>query len=109
MDLLYSRYSNPMDLVCRYINQGRFGEFVSGFLESETERRNKEVERENDLKLWIAYVHSRTEETYSEWKNRVLRGDKNNASGGDVNLDDDGILSIMQDLFPDRPLLKKER
>ena len=108
MDMLYSRYSNPMDLVCKYINQGRFGEFVSGFLESETERRNKEVEKENDLKLWIAYIHSHTEETYSVWKNRVLSGGKN-APGGDVNLDDDGILAIMQDLFPDRPLLKKER
>ena len=32
MDLLYARYSNPMDLMGRYINQGRFGEFVHEFL-----------------------------------------------------------------------------
>ena len=97
-----------MDLVCRYINQGRFGEFVSGFLESEAKRKNAEVEKETDLKLWIAYIHSHTEETYSAWKKRVLAGD-GKAKSGDESLNDDGIMAIMQDLFPDRPLLKKER
>ena len=108
MDMLYSRYSNPMDLVSRYINQGKFGTFVSGFLQAETERKNQETEKDNEMKLWIAYVHSHSEEPYGVWKDRVCSKGNRNAKGGDETLDDKGIMSIMQDLFPDRSLFKKE-
>lgn len=108
MDMLYSRYSNPMDLMNKYINQGRFWEFVSGFLESESERKKQEFEKDKEMKLWIAYIHSRSEKTFLEWKNQVLEKGKD-AKSGDENLDDEGIMSIMHNLFPDRPLLKNER
>lgn len=104
MDMLYARYSNPMELMGMYINQGRFGDFVSGFLRSETERKNKEVERDNEMKLWIAYIHSHSDKPYGEWKDGIA---KPRAVGGDDNLDDAGIMSIMTDLFPGRPLLKE--
>jgi len=47
MDLLYRAYSNPLDLMNIYINQGRFGKFVEGFLEAEYERKKAEAEKAN--------------------------------------------------------------
>lgn len=100
MDLLYSRYSNPLDLMRLYINQGRFGEFVTGFIEGENKRRTEEIERDTDMKLWIAYIHSESKETYSDWKKRHIDSGKKSAkTGADNNLDDDGIKAIMANLF----------
>ena len=101
MDMLYARYSNPMDLINNYINRGRFGEFVNSFLEAEDERRKEQTEKDDDLKLWIMYVHTADQESFADWKKRVL-GNSNNGrkSNGDDNLTDDGIKAIYDDLFP---------
>lgn len=99
--MLYRAYSNPMDLMNMYINQGRFGTFVDGFLKAEYERRKAEAEKDDELKLWIAYVQSRTEESYRNWKKRVCKaGSGNSHGGGDEALDDDGIEAIITKLFP---------
>ena len=103
MDMLYARYSNPLDLMKIYINQGRFGEFVSGFLDSESERKQHEAERDLEMKLWIAYIHSETDKSYGEWKRGVGVGDNSQGkttTSGDQSLDDDGIKAIIIDLFP---------
>ena len=68
MDLLYSRYASPMDLMKIYIEQGRFGEFVEEILEMEMKRKKAEAEKDSDNKLWIAFVHSKSDKTFSEWK-----------------------------------------
>ena len=99
MDMLYSRYSNPLDLMRIYINQGRFGAFVEGFLSEEADRITKERERYNDMKLWMAYVHSMSKQSYSDWKNSVLPANRA-AKGNDESLDDDGIKSIIDRMFP---------
>ena len=85
-----------------YINQGRFGAFVEGFLKAENERRRKEAEKETDLKLWIAYVHTESKEPYGEWKKRVCKTDTRRAQtgGGDENLGESEIVSIIDKLFP---------
>lgn len=101
--MLYSRYSNPMDLVKRYINQRRFGAFVSDFLTAEYERRKQEAEKENELKLWIAYVHSYSEKSYNEWKDQIFQtGSTTNSGKSDADLDDEGIRSIIDSLFTDK-------
>lgn len=100
MDLLYSRYSNPMDLVKRYINQRRFGAFVQSFIEAEAERRKQEVEKENEMKLWIAYIHSYSEKSYDEWKKQIFQPGSTTPTGkSDADLNDDGIKAIYADLF----------
>lgn len=71
MDLLFKQYASPLELVDLYINQGRFGEFVEHLLDVENERRKEEIEKENDNKLWIAYVHSHTELSFSDWKKQL--------------------------------------
>lgn len=97
MDLLYRAYSSPMDLMSRYINQGRFGTFVQGFLEQEVERRKQEAEKNEEWMLWIAYHHSYTEMSYADYKKSIL---KDSTTTKDAELTDDGIKAIIDDLFP---------
>lgn len=105
MDLLYSRYSSPMDLMGRYINQGRFGKFVSGFMDAEYDRRVEEARKERDMKLWMAYVHSHTERSYNEWKKEAVQeNDRTGKPSGDNNLDNDGIQKILTKFFPQQML-----
>lgn len=101
MDLLYSRYSSPMDLVERYINHRRFDAFVHGFLEAEAERRKKEAERDNDWKLWVAYVHSYSDKTYDEWKKQIFGTSTTKPRKSDADLTDADINSIIDSLFAD--------
>lgn len=90
-----------MDLINNYINRGRFGEFVTSFLEAEYERRKEEMEKDDDLKLWIMYVHTASEESFFDWKNRVLKIDSNKGkSNRDADLTEESIKTIFDELFP---------
>ena len=99
MDLLYSRYSSPMDLVASYINRGKFGEFVSGFLHEEGERLKAEAEKNQEWQLWIGYVHSMSDQTFNEWKKRVLKP-KRSTNGRDASMTKGDIDALMKKLFP---------
>lgn len=89
-----------MDLINSYINRGRFGEFVSEFLQSEYDRRKAEMDKDEDMKLWIMYCHSYSEDSFFEWKKKVLRvGGNGQSKGSDANLTDDDIKAICDDLF----------
>ena len=102
MDLLYSRYANPMELVNSYINRGRFGEFVSSFVESEYKRRKEEIDKDDDLKLWIMYCHSYSDKSYRDWKNEILGIRENGKKKTkDADLTDEGVKAILDDLFPE--------
>lgn len=68
MDLLYSRYSNPMELMRIYIDTGRFGEFVTEILSMDEKRKQEEAQKEEDNKLWLAYVLSMSDKSFNEWK-----------------------------------------
>ena len=101
MDMLYRAYSNPLDLMNIYINQGRFGKFVKGFLEAEYERRKQEAERDEDWKLWMMYINTMSDKSFAEWKDSVLRKDDSTTHGTkDRDLTDEGIQSIITNLFP---------
>ena len=101
MDMLYRAYSNPLDLMNMYINQGRFGKFVTGFLEAEYDRRKEEAEKDFDWKLWMMYINSITENSYGEWKDDVLKStSERTRKTKDEDLTDDGIQAILTDLFP---------
>lgn len=101
MDMLYRAYSNPMDLMNMYINQGRFGKFVTGFLESVYEKRKEEAEKDYDWKLWMMYINSSAEVSFGEWKKNIEKNASNQAhKTKDDDLTDDGIQSIVSRLFP---------
>ena len=101
MDMLYRAYSNPLDLMNRYINQGRFGKFVTGFLEAEYDRRQEEAEKDYDWKLWMMFINTASDMSYGEWKESIQKNasDKMRKSKDD-NLTDDGIQAIVSKLFP---------
>lgn len=89
-----------MDLVNSYISRGRFGEFVTEFLNAEFGRRKEDTDKENDLKLWIMYCHSFSDDTYLEWKKEVLStGNGGQQQGTDANMTEEDIKAICDDLF----------
>ena len=102
MDMLYRAYSNPLDLMNMYINQGRFGKFVTGFLEAEYDRRKEDAEKDEDWKLWMMYIHSYSDKPFGEWKSEVIKNAKTDTrkANKDNELTDDGIQSIVSKLFP---------
>lgn len=101
MDLLFRAYSSPMDLMARYIKQGRFGTFVGGFIQAEYERKKAENEKNQEWMLWTAYIHSYSEKSFDDWKHEVLKSDSAEViSTSDQHLTDEGIDSIIGTLFP---------
>lgn len=73
MDLLYSRYASPSEFMGLYIEQGRFGEFVSKIVNLENKRKKEEVEAESDRMLWDAYIRSGSDKTFGEYKESLLQ------------------------------------
>lgn len=107
MDMLYARYSSPMDLLYTYIHQRRFGDFIKGFIQAENDRKKAEADKDEELKEWIAYVHSDTEKSFNDWKADLISsaeakiGSKTGKKAGrDEDLDDKGIQDIYAKLFP---------
>lgn len=103
MDLLYSRYASPMDLLNLYLEQGRFGEFVDNILELENERKKKEEEKNTDNKLWAMFIHTYVPEgtTFEAWKEEVL---KQSAKQGktrtrDEDMTENDAINILNSLF----------
>jgi len=102
MDLLYSRYASPMDLVNLYLDQGRFGEFVTNIIELENERNKAEEEKQNEQKLWSAYIHSMTDKNFIDWKNGLVEqpAKQKKVHTRDEDMTEDDIQNIMDKLFP---------
>ncbi|MGN1314074.1 MAG: hypothetical protein ACI4VG_03560 [Lachnospiraceae bacterium] len=80
MDLLFSRYASPLDFMKLYIEQGRFGEFVEEIIEMDNERRREAEEKENDDKLWQAYIRSGSDKSFIEWKHELTHIKEERAS-----------------------------
>ena len=65
-----------MELMTIYINQGRFGEFVSEIIEMDNKRKQEEAEKEEDNKLWLAYIISMSDKSFNEWKDGLKHQQK---------------------------------
>lgn len=89
-----------MDLISSYINRGRFGEFVTEFLQSEYDRRKAENDKDEEMKLWIMYCHSYSEDSFLDWKKKVLKVSNGGQRGKtDADLTEKDIKAIYDDLF----------
>ncbi len=89
-----------MDLMNSYINRGRFGEFVTEFLQSEYDRQKAGMDKDEEMKLWIMYCHSYSEDSFLDWKKKVLRsGGNGQRQGTDADLTDKDIQAICDDIF----------
>lgn len=101
MDMLYTRYHSPMDLVGRYIKQRRFGTFCYEFIKADYERKQEKENKESEWMAWFAYIHSDGNESFDDWKRRIMKTGQTKArKNKDQNLTDEGIQSIMGRLFP---------
>lgn len=101
MDMLYHRYACPMDLIKMYIRRGRFGEWVTSFLDAERQRMQDEAEKEEEHKLWTMYIHSMSDKSFIEWKKQIFKSVNNNKkTNRDEDLNENSIKSILDDLFP---------
>lgn len=105
MDLLYSRYSNPMEFMRLYIEQGRFGEFVTEIITQENKRRQEQEEKESEERLWAAYIHSYSDKSFVDWKAEILQP-VGQAKGGTGKRDEDmtkaDIDNLLNRLFPSK-------
>lgn len=84
-----------------YIDQGRFGEFVSEVITSENARRKELAEKEDDDRLWIAFVHSGSDKSFAAWKSEIVKHSEEIQRQGesDLNITDDAIAEIYGRLF----------
>lgn len=100
MDLLYSRYASPFEFMRPYIETGRFGEWVTDVIRTENERRRAQAEKEDEEKLWTAYVHSYSDKPFSEWKTSVLKPAKTGSGKRDDDMTNEDIEALLHRLFP---------
>lgn len=107
MDLLFSKYASPLDLINTYIDNGRFGEFVTKFLELENERRREKQEHDEDWQLWVMYTRlypTYTQDTFIKWKaglQTVPEKQAGSSRGGssDADLTEEDIQNIINNVF----------
>lgn len=61
-----------MEFMKSYMEQGRFGEFVTNILDMDAKRREEKEEKEEDDRLWLAYIHSMADMPFGEWKRNLF-------------------------------------
>ena len=91
MDMLYNKYSNPLEFMKIYINQGRFGEFVDFIINIEVKKRIEQAEKENEDKLFQMYIHSYSDKTFEEWKDNAVTGNGNAPTSNSLSMTDQEI------------------
>lgn len=100
MDLLFSKYASPFEFMRLYIDNGRFGEFVSEIIASENKRKQEEAQREEDRKWWELYLHSFSDKSFSEWKEEVTKATNSKQIGKkDAEMTNEDVDSIIKHLF----------
>lgn len=105
MDLLFSRYASPFEFIRLYIEQGRFGEFVTEIISAENKRRKEQAEKEDEEKLWAAYIHSYSDKSYSDWKSEIMRPasrERERSKKRDEDMTKADIDNLMKRLFKEK-------
>ena len=90
-----------MEFMKAYIDQGRFGEFVSEILEMEAKRKE---EKEEDDRLWIAYVHSMADVSFGEWKRNLFERNETESEPVTLSMTNEQVEETMQNA---RGILKR--
>jgi hypothetical protein len=80
------------------VEDGRFGEFVQEIISSENKRKQAEAQKEEDRKLWELYLHSASDKSFRDWKDEVLKANRN-VGKRDADLTNDDVHSIIKHLF----------
>lgn len=61
-----------MEFMRLYIEQGRFGEFVSEILEMDFKRKQEAAKEKDDDRLWAAYIRSMSDKSFNDWKKELF-------------------------------------
>lgn len=101
MDLIYSRYSSPLELIRLYIEQERFGELVTEILNLDYQRKKRELEDKEDGKLWFAYLLGSHEESFNDGKGGLFQTAGKTGKVNDMNMTEDDISNIIASTFQD--------
>ena len=96
MDLLYSRYSNPLEFMRLYIEQGRFGEFVTEILKMDQKRKTEAAKKEDEQKLWEIYLHSMADKSFNDWKKYILSSTAGSQKPAYLAMDDAQVENTKQ-------------
>lgn len=91
-----------MELMNHYINESRFGEFVSNILDAEYKRKREGLKRDEDWKLWFAYLLGMHEESFDDWKSGLLMKSGQAGKVSDMDMTEDDISNIIASTFQDR-------
>lgn len=90
-----------MDLMKLYIEQERFGEFVYEVITAENKRRQEQAEKEDDNKLWMAYLMNANNQTFADWKASIIRPTSPNSNGKrDDDMTKADVDNLLNRLFP---------
>lgn len=101
MDLLFSKYADPFQFMRLYIDNGRFGEFVTEIVKTEHKKRIEQAKKENENRLFEMYVHSYSEKSYEEWKKDqgINKDDKTVSKNKDDDMSNEDIKNLLDSLF----------
>lgn len=84
-----------MEFMKLYIDNGRFGEFVEEILAMDKKRKDEEAEKDNDNKLWTAYLLSGAKnQTFNEWKAELPQKQKQEPAS--YAMTDEQVEAVMQ-------------
>lgn len=62
-----------------YVNAGSLLDFVEGVYKTDNKEKAEKEEKEDDRRLWEAYIHSYPDESFDEWKERLRSQGKKKA------------------------------
>lgn len=96
MDLLYTRYSNPLEFMRLYIENGRFGEFVENIISIDNKRKIEEAEAENEKKFWDMYIHSFSDKSFNDWKAEVIKNSNNKKQPESLSMSSDQVDDVIE-------------
>jgi len=71
--MLFQKYACPIEFMKIYIEQGRFGEWVSEIISIDRQKKKEKAEKENEQKLWELYLHSFPDKSFNEWKEEAQK------------------------------------
>lgn len=94
MDLLYSRYSSPLELVRLYIDQGRFGELVTEILKMNAEQKREKAEKEDEQRLWELYLHSMSDQSFNDWKRNIKKHSSHKEVESSLSMNNGQIAAV---------------
>ena len=96
MDLLYHRYSNPLEFMRIYIDNGRFGEFVDNIISEENKRKIEEAEAKEEQKFWELYLHSFSNKSFNDWKAEAIQNSNNQKQPESLAMTNDQVESAIE-------------